>query len=433
MVDFIRADLHFHPNFGSSTDSQKAVRILENCIRYDLNALLISEHVYKNPRESFTLIYATQQKLIQSNLPQYQKLKSLFVFPAAEYITMEGSEMLLFHDTVYGDPQAIKTIIYEIDEAFIRNPFKYTVIEIVDIAKKYGFAISAPHPFGSASGGIKFLGKTPEGRHRLSQIIQNRRIGIEILNAGFDDLVIVMKKLGIRNDLLENVSETPASLLKDAQAKFVTGGSDAHTPETMGSGIAIPFHGELTREKVYNAIINNNTATIFRAKKGFLGRMQSIQGSLKALKITLGEVATENNIKKSLVKAKQDILEAYTRAYEAALPIEDIIKIKALFPGQNMMLLLSSSQQQRIKNALEQKKQDAIENYVRAFEAGLPVEEIKKICMTIKILHPKQNLLMLLSVQQRERIQNALEQNSLTSAQRELMKMQYREDTKSSS
>ena len=65
----IRVDLHFHPNLhGSSNVEGICTAILENCLKWDIKALVVSEHVYKDPTGSFKALHATRQKPIAATL-----------------------------------------------------------------------------------------------------------------------------------------------------------------------------------------------------------------------------------------------------------------------------------------------------------------------------------------------------------------------------
>lgn len=50
----VRVDLHFHPNiYGNTAPEGICTAILENCLKGDIKALVVSEHVYKDPTAFF--------------------------------------------------------------------------------------------------------------------------------------------------------------------------------------------------------------------------------------------------------------------------------------------------------------------------------------------------------------------------------------------
>ena len=131
--------------------------------------------------------------------------------------------MVLFHDTV---DKSGNTIIYRIREAptLTGKPFKFSVLDVIDLAKKYNFAIFAPHPYILGStGGIKALGLTKEGRYRIAQIVQNRKIGLSIHNGSFDTVRNILKALKIKVPTFEKITSTPVELTKDADPAFFVG------------------------------------------------------------------------------------------------------------------------------------------------------------------------------------------------------------------
>ncbi len=386
----IRVDLHFHPNiYGSSNVESICTAILEKCLQWNIKALVVSEHVYKDPTASFQALHMTRQKLIRSGNPELQGLRDLILFPGVEYMCMEGCEMVLFHDYV---TTAGKTIIYNIKERDIlfHKPYHYTVTDVIGLAHKYGFSIYAPHPELSLSvrgievmnlGAVQLLGKTRAGRAKIAQLVEHRRIGMSMYNAGWD----ILLKLGVKNAEIMKLVFTPQTLLDDAKPTFIGGGSDAHGPDGLGSGLTLTYRAKnITRREVYKAITRpRGKVAVFRAKKGVTGFMQTLHASLKSLKISNKEVILENEILEGLEELRDKALETYALAHEAYtealtagqqvvvftdingqtqnINIQEFYKylmmIKELFRGQEMMKMLSGEQKQRVLAALRKRQQ----------------------------------------------------------------------------
>lgn len=225
------------------------------------------------------------------------------------------------------------------------------------------------------------MGRTRAGRAKIAQLVEHRRIGMSMYNAGWEALV----RLGIKHAEVMKCVFTPQTLLDDAKPSFIGGGSDAHTPDGLGSGLTLPYRAKnITRREVYKAITRpRGKVAIFRARKGLGGLMQTTHAALKALLISGKEVAIENDILEGLEEIRDKALETYARAHEAYtealvqgqqvvrfIDVEGkehdinirefyqyIMIIKELFRGKEMMKMLSGGQKQRVLAALRKRQQ----------------------------------------------------------------------------
>ncbi|MBT3720402.1 hypothetical protein HN789_01110 [archaeon] len=100
----MKCDLHFHPNLMTQGYKQKTViKILDKCIENDLNVIITTEHVFKQPLPAFKVLYGEQQRLIglsqsgDERFAKYARLRDLHIFPGVEYFTSEGAEFVIFH------------------------------------------------------------------------------------------------------------------------------------------------------------------------------------------------------------------------------------------------------------------------------------------------------------------------------------------------
>ena len=426
----IKVDMHFHPSMGSSPSGGRCLQILQKCQAFQLNALVVTDHPYKYPRQQFQALYNTQQQLLKQDKLEWGWLKFFHLYPGIEVMTLEQVELIIFDYRVRGNGSAKLYRIHEAD-TLINSCYRHTIEDAILIAKSYGFPVFAPHPY--LPGGYnptKILGKTPEGREKLAAIIEKYHIGVEMHNNGWGAIQDVLHHLGLAdklplfaglNDRLEMVRSTPLDFIADAKAAFVGGGSDSHTPGTMGSGLQFPHNGPLTREAVFATICTSHKAAIALPDRGLLGSFKAAAALFGSLGLVVKECLTDENIRKEVMRERDLILEAYVQAHEhPEIDINKIIQFKAVFPGDNIMNHLTAEQRARLKRSWVMRilaqiaqgrhlnvdstvtKELLLEAYARAWELRVPgVEQIEQV------FGGKEQLAKQLSADQRNRIEGA--------------------------
>lgn len=88
----IKVDYHFHPNlplflpfFKAYLSNKRARAIWNEFTKHKLDAVLISEHAYKNPRKTF--------EILEKNKPKNAKTQ---IIPAIEVLTKESTDVIVF-------------------------------------------------------------------------------------------------------------------------------------------------------------------------------------------------------------------------------------------------------------------------------------------------------------------------------------------------
>lgn len=349
----IKVDMHFHPSMGDNPTPAQCWEILQKCKACNLTALVITDHPYKNPRVQFQALYNTQQYLLKKDPQEYGWLNYFVLFPGVEAMALEGFEVILFDYRVRRRGSAK---IYNIREAstLITTSYHHTGEDIIRIAKGYGFAVYVPHPYiGAEYSPIEILGRTKEGQLKIMEIIKKYNIGIEVHNEGMGPLLDVFGRLKIQPvPRLLMMRDTPADLI--SQAAFAGGGSDAHTPTSMGTGLIFDHNGPLTREAVYATIVSSRAATIVAPKRSILEWAGSHLARHPYGKAPLiwWELCSEKRIKEEVLKERALILEAYVQAHEhPEIDINALIHFKDIFPGSDIMNQFSEDQKKRLKVA----------------------------------------------------------------------------------
>ncbi|MBP9669141.1 MAG: hypothetical protein KBE09_02510 [Candidatus Pacebacteria bacterium] len=244
-IPTIRVDYHFHPNLPrrDGAAQRKIARLYERFAHGGISAVLITEHVYKDPLRAWRMMRAQQPE-------------GITVFPGLEYLTKEGIDVCLFAET-----DAIYTYSWV--------PYALSYEDVLDFLAQHpdvrGF-VTHPYTLGTTSiitkKGLPF---TKEAIARLGSV--------ECTYSVFRDL---KKLLGIplvrwlaasvlsRIELNEKLPEA----LHPAEARFFAIGSDAHQVWEIG-----PCAEVIQKETLFASIVGNTTIRAYGIDQGALWRL----------------------------------------------------------------------------------------------------------------------------------------------------------------
>ena len=234
----IKIDMHVHAALPKSeAKAKKKVQAFwEEIKKAGISVIISAEHCYKNPERAFNVF--------ASNCP-----KGCVVLPGSEILSKEGIDIVVFHK----DSSIFK-------EKKLLEPFGMEVNRIIDYLNKKGYAYFIPHLFTLGGTSIFKIGK------QKALKMMKKAKSVEVHNTSFSGAKFCLKQTGVCrvfNDLykrMENVENLPQPYWKSV--KFVSGGSDAHTPQSIGSYLSIQTK-YLDAANVHKAIISNNKDDFF--------------------------------------------------------------------------------------------------------------------------------------------------------------------------
>ncbi|MCX5773165.1 MAG: hypothetical protein NTX05_00925 [Fusobacteria bacterium] len=250
----LRVDYHFHPNL--KTDETKAIEMAhkwwETFREVGVNTLLVTEHVYKNPKRAYEIMKSTQPE-------------EMYCFPGLEYLTSEGVDLIMFSrsDSIYDYPELTPyNLTYEEAIAFIETH--------EDI---YGFVT---HPYvPSKTGIIKNLG------YEKFQYYVKRLGSLEIVSVGgmqhvikflhqLDNAQIISRKVSKKHRFkLQKSMVVPEYDYHIHNLKFIAVGSDAHHFSELGNYLEVTSPSS-TLQDIFNTIITSKDGKIHMNYHGHL-------------------------------------------------------------------------------------------------------------------------------------------------------------------
>jgi len=246
----IKIDYHFHPNLPKNEKkaNKKCKKIWNFFENKKLNAVLITEHSYKNPKRAFVLM-------------KKHKPSNLFCFPGIECITKEGIDIIVFSSDEN---------IYNYKELMSFNLSYFDLINFVNSKENLYSFITHPHTLGLTSV-INKLGN----KHYLKSL--NLVNAVEISNGAFDNLFflidtypfkIIFKSKIEKIKKLKNLPQSEYPL----RTKFLAAGSDSHHIEEIGNSYEIEAElDQLDSNKLFDLIVNNQGKgkIYYDSSKGF--------------------------------------------------------------------------------------------------------------------------------------------------------------------
>lgn len=241
----IRVDYHFHPNLPTSNAraARKVARLYKRFAQRGISAVLITEHVYKDPVRAWRMM-------------QEQKPADITIFPGLEYLTKEGIDICLFAET---------DAIY----SYAWIPYALSYEEIIDFLQTHpdvrGF-VTHPYTLGTTSiitkKGDSFTKEAIEALGSVECIYSVFRDLKKLLN--FPILRLCTASLRARIDKNESLPLDfhPRTL------RFFAIGSDAHHVWEIGPGAEVAM-----KESVFGSIVGNTAIQPYGIDQGKLWRL----------------------------------------------------------------------------------------------------------------------------------------------------------------
>ncbi len=211
-------DFHVHPNLPKSNVDDWLDRWWVNIRRSRLDALVITEHSYKNPERAYTAMVDSRPGS-----------SGTLVFPGVEALTSEGIDVLAFSES---------DKIYDYEE--LVTPYALSFDELVDFLGKHGDIVGIiPHPFTPGTTGII----SHLGEKRSKKIID--KLGrVEVHNGAMRGVLKVFGETGLSFFMQNKFSRAQKTFdlpkaFYPKKPRLLSAGSDAHSPDCLGAGVRI--------------------------------------------------------------------------------------------------------------------------------------------------------------------------------------------------
>jgi|TARA_B100001971_G_C18200270_1_gene544114 hypothetical protein len=235
----LRIDYHLHPNLPK--DEEKAIK---KCDAYwkkleeqNIHYLIVTEHVYKNPKRAFECMQKT-------------KPKGMHCYPGVEYLTKEGIDIILF---------AKEPIIYTYTQL---EPYKMSLKQTMAFVKEKKLFSFVTHPYTLGTTSIVRIA----GRKSYQEAV-NTLGAVEISNGSPANLgklltwfPLNLLTKGIRKEINKNLSIPKEDYPK--KTKFLAAGSDAHEVWQIGDCLEL----ETEEKDPFKNITNNRKVKIINKK-----------------------------------------------------------------------------------------------------------------------------------------------------------------------
>ncbi len=241
----IRVDYHFHPNLPTSNAraARKVARLYKRFAQSGISAVLITEHVYKDPVRAWRMM-------------QEQKPADITIFPGLEYLTKEGIDICLFAET---------DAIY----SYAWIPYALSYEEIIDFLQTHpdvrGF-VTHPYTLGTTSiitkKGDSFTKEAIEALGSVECTYSVFRDLKKLLNLP----MVRMWTASVRARIEKN--ETLPIVLHPTAVRFFAIGSDAHQVWEIG-----PCAEVTMKESVFASIVGNTDIRAYGIDQGTLWRL----------------------------------------------------------------------------------------------------------------------------------------------------------------
>ena len=211
-------DFHVHPNLPYLNADSWLKKWWTAIKSNGLDAVVITEHSYKNPERAFSEMVRSQPANSE-----------VVVLPGVEVLTKEGIDVLAFSDS---------DRIYDYDELVM--PMALDIDELLNflVKKRDVFGVVA-HPF--TPGTTSIVAHKGE-KYSLKAI--DRLGAVEVHNGAMLGVIKMLEITGLHFLFQDKYSRALKTfeLPKDFYPKnfSFTAGSDAHTPDSLGAGIRVP-------------------------------------------------------------------------------------------------------------------------------------------------------------------------------------------------
>lgn len=235
----MKADYHFHPNLHAKNPDKRICSIWDAIIENDLDAVICTEHAYKNAPDAY-------RKLIAAK-PFNSKTH---IYPGVELITNEGKgiEIIAFAKEDWYD-----------DHPLILEPFAMNFSEMISYLQKSQLQWFIPHPFLPGNPLKKLFHDEDKMLSFLKQVP-----AFEMQNGCYLLLEKLFRYLPwswlhkVELKLRNSVQLSPS--LAQGNHNFFAIGSDAHHPQDIGLYVDIPTTKQQpNRKEAFLALITNKT------------------------------------------------------------------------------------------------------------------------------------------------------------------------------
>jgi len=222
-------DYHFHPNFRvPSRWRAKAQRIWEGFKLTRLDAVVVCEHSYKNPVDTFHALERTRPHGNHTVL-----------LPGVEILTKEGLDVVVFGENSkwYEDPHYERLL----------RPYGPTIGDVIGVLNQSDhLAGYLPHPFTcGTTGAVRNYG--PERARQLA----NQLGGVEASNNSYSDTIHISERVGGHRwfpttfGRMRQTQQLHEDFMQGLDVGFFAIGSDAHFPEELGHGVELETGGHV--------------------------------------------------------------------------------------------------------------------------------------------------------------------------------------------
>jgi len=280
-------DYHFHPNFRfGRREARRAGRIWNAFAEHDLGVVVVSEHSWKRPQESFDLL--------QSHRPTGA---GTVLLPGAEVLTREGLDIVVFGPDPgwYRDPVVSDLLL----------PYHPSVEEVVDVvSSRQEMAAFLPHPYTrGTTGAVEYFGE------ELAATLAGRIGGVEVSNNCYDDCLKMVGRLCSRvlPDTHRRMSLTQKlaeEFIDSAGAGFFAHGSDAHFPDELGYGCLMEVGAPPVDPCEAFDLMTRHLGRESHARVEDKAAWRRAWHVSKSVVITLGEALEKHAIRKDLHRSK---------------------------------------------------------------------------------------------------------------------------------
>jgi len=211
-----KIDYHFHPSLPLNKEEalEKCKRWWVEYAKYGINVLIVTEHIYENPKFSYEMMRLTRPK-------------NCFVFPGVEYLTKEGIDIIIFSK---------KPDFYGLRELL---PYKMTYKSTLEFVYKNKLEACVTHPYTLGNTSII---------HILGYKIFHKSVDklgvVEITNTSFLNLRNAIREYHLQRLLKKEmigINRTMHLPHKDypKKIKFLAAGSDAHYFSEVGTYVRL--------------------------------------------------------------------------------------------------------------------------------------------------------------------------------------------------
>lgn len=246
-------DYHFHPNLSKNDGRavRKCHKIWEQFAKHQLDVVMVTEHVFKNPPRAFRLMQETRPAKART-----------VIFPGIEALTKEGADIIVFSKS---------TALYEHPQLMVPKQLSaFKMVEYLNAHPELFGSIAHPLAPGHSAMASRL------GEIKAMETIKRLK-GVEVSNACFRGSARMFDAIGLQHILrqtranMDTTTYLPAERYEPFNVTLYTGGSDAHVTAEIGSGIYIPLPDvaenvtadtQLTAEELFS-IASTNRSTEF--------------------------------------------------------------------------------------------------------------------------------------------------------------------------